>query len=62
VAEKDIFMAKRIHAYGKTFIQARYNITGGCDTEKKHCSRHLSSRNRQLKGEIVQATQSCDAL
>ena len=34
VAEKDNFMAKRIHANGKASVQARYNITGGCDTDK----------------------------
>jgi transposase len=34
VAEKDKFMAKRIHANGQASVQARYNITGGCDTDK----------------------------
>lgn len=27
-------MAKRIHANGHASVQARYNITGGCDTDK----------------------------
>ena len=27
-------MSKRIHANGKALVQARYHITGGCDTDK----------------------------
>ncbi len=32
--KRNQFMAKRIHANGKASVQARFNITGGCDTDK----------------------------